>query len=605
MKCLLTGLLVIAFAIHSMSQKYSTDSLESALAAATVDSVRLSVLHELSAGYRQKNFQKALDFAVQAHAIAERTSRKQDLAKSLLNEGMAHYFQGNFEKAVGCYLNSLETYEALNDARGIVLVLNELGTLEKKNGDIASSEKHLLRALEMSRTLQDSALIAHSMNNVGHVYELREDLALAMKYYRESAVIKEARNDLYGAGFNYDNIGNILAKQGNFEEASKYFEKEIDIFYRLNDRMAHAIATNNIGEMYNLKGDYRKAREYLMKSLSESLEIGYKDLRRHIYTVIAETYRQEGNYQKAYEYFVTSAALKDSLYNEQRSRQIQDLQTQYETEKKENEIRLLRQENELKDFGLRQNRLFILGLILVLLATIIVGYLWQNRTRLKQKAELEATRASLRESQLQAVIASQEEERKRFAADLHDGLGQIISALRLNLSRENAGRSAVDYALTLLNDMNVEIRNIAFNLMPQALMKDGLPQALQELASRMNRTGRIHMTVSVHNMDEQVSTDHKIALYRVCQEWVNNVIKYSRGTQISIQLVQHVDELVLTIEDDGQGFDTNLLMLGQGNGWKNINSRLGLIKGTIEIDSEPGRQGTTVVITVPSYAMAV
>jgi signal transduction histidine kinase len=211
----------------------------------------------------------------------------------------------------------------------------------------------------------------------------------------------------------------------------------------------------------------------------------------------------------------------------------------------------------------------------------------------------------LRESQLQAVITSQEEERKRFAADLHDGLGQIISAVRLSLSKENPEKDIVDHALGLLNDMNVEIRNIAFNLMPQSLMKDGLEDALTEFAKRINRTGQIQINVKTFHLDKEMPIEQKVPLYRVCQEWVNNVIKYANCKRISVQLVQHHEELVLTIEDDGNGFNTDALTQGQGNGWKNINSRIGLIKGNIEIDSQPGRQGTTVVITVPSYSIVI
>jgi len=602
MKTFLTSVFALA-CIFGYCQHKNLDSLQTLLNTAKSDSQKVVVLNQLSAGSRGGDFTKALDFALQAQGVAEASGNRAGLALSLLNAGMANYFQGHFEKSIDFYLKSLNIYEELEDTRGIISVLNELGTLEKKNDDIKNSEQHLLRALNLSHELNDSALIAHSMNNVGHVYELQGDLATAMKYYTESATIKERLNDLYGAGFNYDNMGNILAQQGKYDDAKKYFEKEIAIFSKLNDRMAHAIAINNMGEMFNMKGDYGKSREYLFASLAVSKEIGYKDLRRHIYNVLSDTYRQEKNFEKAYAYYVTAVALKDSLYNEQKSKQLQDLQTRYETEKKENQIILLRQENEIKEIGLRQNRLFILGLIVILIAMVIVGYLWQNRIRLKQRAELESTRAALRESQLQAVIASQEDERKRFAADLHDGLGQIISALRLNLSKDNPEKNTVDYALSLLNDMNVEIRNIAFNLMPQALMKDGLEQALNEFASRINRAGKIDIVVKAFDVNEQMPMEYKIALYRVCQEWVNNVVKYSKGTHISLQLVQHVDELVLTIEDDGRGFDTNLLMLGQGNGWKNINSRIGLIKGQIEIDSEPGRDGTTVMITVPSIAL--
>lgn len=602
MKLRLTVLLFFLL-IQSMAQNKKLDSLQNQLPRAKSELQRINILIDLSYAYRTIDFKKSLEYALQAKARAEKNGNQSASAKSVLYAGIAYYYQGNHHLALESYLKALKIYDNTNDSTGIASVLNELGTLEKKNGDLNNSEEHLKRALDISLAVKDSALIANSMNNLGHVFELKEDFPTAMNYYSTSAIIKEILGDLYGASFNYDNMGNILAKEGKYAQSKKYFEKEINIFKKLGDRAAYAIALNNMGEMYNLQGDYKAAREYLFQSLSVSSEIDYKDLRSHIYSVLSETYRNEGNYRKAYDYIQYSNALKDSIFNEQKSKQLLDLRTKYETEKKESEILVLKQENELKDYGLRQNRLFILGLILIVLGMLIVGYLWQNRTKLKQKVELEATRASLRESQLQAVITSQEEERKRFAADLHDGLGQIISALRLNLSNESPGRHIVDHALSLLNDMNIEIRNIAFNLMPQSLMKDGLDEALNEFAKRLNRSGHINISVKTYHLDKEMPPERKVPLYRVCQEWVNNVIKYSQCTKISIQIVQHQEELVLTIEDDGNGFDTSKLMLGQGNGWKNINSRIGLLKGIIEIDSTSGRQGTTLVITIPAYVV--
>jgi signal transduction histidine kinase len=604
MKCSLCLFLVLAFAGVS-AQNRKIDSLINILPSEKEDNRKIDILNELSLAYRTLDFKKSLEYALLAKETALKIRDSSAYAKSILYAGVSYYYQGNHERALENWLQSLTICEKIRDVPGTIAALNEMGTLEKKNGDLKNSEIHLLRALELSNTINDSASIANSQNNLGHVYEMKGDFKKAMMFYSISAAIKEKLGDMYGASFNYDNMGNLLARQEKYDEAKNYFEKEIKIFKALNDRAAYAIALNNMGEMYNLKGDFKKSREYLQQSLKVSTEIGYKDLRSHIYNVFSETYKKENNYKKAYEYVVTGIALKDSIFNEQKSKQLLDLRTKYETEKKENEIIVLQQENELKDFGLRQNRLFNLGLILVVLGLLIVGYLWQNRTKLKQKAELESTRASLRESQLQAVITSQEDERKRFAADLHDGLGQIISALRLSLSKENPDKSIVDHALGLLNDMNVEIRNIAFNLMPQSLMKDGLEVALKEFAKRLNRSGPIQINVSSFHLDNEMPPDQKVPLYRVCQEWVNNVIKYSNCTRISIQLVQHHEELVLTIEDNGKGFDTTTLLQGQGNGWKNINSRIGLIKGIIEIDSLPGRDGTTLVVTVPSYSMAV
>jgi two-component system NarL family sensor kinase len=598
--------LTILFSLLSLlskAQSHETDSLEAVLAGTKNPAKKMELLNNLSRAFSTRDFKKSLDYALQAKALAKANGNQSQFAKSILHAGLSYYYQGNHDLALENWLQALKIFESLNDSTGIVSVLNELGTLEKKNGDLDNSEIHLQRALEFSNLLGDSAAIANSMNNLGHVYEVKGDLKKAMELYSGSAVIKEKLGDMYGASFNYDNMGNILSQEKKFDEATRFFEKEIKILSMLNDRAAYAIALNNMGEMYNMTGNYKKSREFLLKSLAVSSAIGYKDLKAHIYNMLSETYRGENNYRQAYAYVLKSIEVKDSVYNEQKSKQLLDLRTKYETEKKENEIVFLKQENEIKDFGLRQNRLFNLGLILVVLGMLIVGYLWQNRTKLKQKAELESTRASLRESQLQAVITSQEQERKRFAADLHDGLGQIISALRLSLSKENPDKNIVDHALGLLNDMNVEIRNIAFNLMPQSLMKDGLQDALTEFAKRINRSGNIQINVKTFHLDKEMPLEQKVPLYRVCQEWVNNVIKYSNCTRISMQLVQHHEELVLTIEDDGKGFNTIALSQGQGNGWKNINSRISLIKGTIEIDSQPGRQGTTVVITVPSYAM--
>ena len=141
--------------------------------------------------------------------------------------------------------------------------------------------------------------------------------------------------------------------------------------------------------------------------------------------------------------------------------------------------------------------------------------------------------------------------------------------------------------------------------MPQVLIKGGLEEALSELAYRVNSTGKVEISVSAFDLEADIQPDRKVALYRVCQEWINNVIKYSACTKIEVQLVQHADELVITIEDDGNGFDPTTLAISTGNGWRNINSRLTLVHGQIEIDSTPSRQGTTVTISVPPLLASV
>jgi two-component system, NarL family, sensor kinase len=385
------------------------------------------------------------------------------------------------------------------------------------------------------------------------------------------------------------------------EKAKSYLLRAKQLDESFDNKKDLAIVLTHLAGIYQYEGDFAKAKEAATTALNIATKINAQQEILEARLALSGIYESKKDFASAYKEYREYVAVKDDLFQQEKSRQITEIQAKYESEKKENEIKFLKQDNDLKDARLNQNRLLIISLGGVLLGGLALGFMYRTRIQLKQNAELEATRASLRESQLQAVISSQEEERKRFAADLHDGLGQMISAVRLGLSKENVEKNSVVYALSLLNDMNAEIRDIAFNLMPQVLMKSGLDEALKEFATRINRSGGVTINVQTYDLNRDLPSEHRIALYRIIQEWVNNVIKYSGATSISIQVVQHPQELVLTIEDNGRGFNSATLMQSEGNGWKNINSRLHLIKGELEIDSQEGRIGTTLVITVSDH----
>jgi two-component system, NarL family, sensor kinase len=594
-------ILTLALALTAISgfpQNKKADSLQLLVKNETNAKKKAFLLNELSLEFRNTDYKKSIGFAEQAFEVAKQIDDVDQLGRARLNIGIENYYLGKYEEALKSYLAALRIYEDAKNNKGMASVLNELGTFNKKQGDIEKSQKNFEQALTLSTEVNDSLQIANSMNNLGIIYEMKEDFTKAMDYFKKSTIIKEAMNDLNGVSYNYANMGELQVSLGNFKEAENYLNRVIVIRKKLNDKTGYAIALNNLGEMFLAKKDYKLARKYLIPALELTYQINYKDLRRYVYSILAKTYDAEGNYKESYQYLIKGNEVKDSIFNEQKSQQLLEIQTKYETEKKEGEIKFLKQENELKDARINENKLLIISLIGVLLGGLALGFLYRTRVQLKQQAELEATRATLRESQLKAVIGSQEEERKRFAADLHDGLGQMISAVRLGLSKENLEKTSVNHALSLLNDMNGEIRDIAFNLMPQVLMKGGLDEALKEFATRINRSGGVHINVQTYDLNRDLPSEHRIALYRISQEWVNNVIKYSGATSISIQVVQHPRELVLTIEDNGRGFDPTKLTQSQGNGWKNINSRLHLIKGTIEIDSQEGRKGSTFVISI-------
>jgi signal transduction histidine kinase len=232
-----------------------------------------------------------------------------------------------------------------------------------------------------------------------------------------------------------------------------------------------------------------------------------------------------------------------------------------------------------------------------------VFYLWRKQSRISQQKVLSEQKTRLREAQIQAVISSEEKERKRFASDLHDSMGQLVSALTMNIqglkSTSNdplVRNEIVDNSTVLLNDIQREIRNIAFNLMPQVLTKEGLIPALQELTARINKSNQVNAKVQVFGIDRRLNEVFEISLYRILQEWISNILKYAEATEILIQFTAHEEEIIITVEDNGNGFDLNTFENSKGNGWRNINTRLNLIKGSMDIDTMQGRKNTMLTL---------
>jgi two-component system, NarL family, sensor kinase len=623
----------------AMCQNGSIDSLKTLLANPKDDKERIKVLLELCWELRFVNADTARDYGLQALSLSQDLKLRDYEVEALHNVGITHEAQGNYNEALDFELKALALRKEIGDNSKTANTLNNIGIIYDEQGSFTKAIEYYLNARKIYEELKDDEKIAMVIINMAIVFKSQNEYQRVINSYQEALAIYNRLNKKFGIAVCHANLGSVYYYLPDYDSALHYSLLATKEFEAQNVQQFLPTSLCNAGMAYEKLGEKELAKSFLLRAQKLNQQYNNKKELAFVTIYLSNLYREEGNlnlaeklaadalslaqrinalkevmdsrlaladvkaaqrnFEGAYAELKESAVVRDTLYQQEKTKQMAELQTQYETVKKENQILVLKQENELKDSRLNQSLLAIFLLLAILGAIVAFGYLWNNRLKLKQQAELQATRATLRESQLKAVIGSQEEERKRFAADLHDGFGQMISALRLSLSREVVEKPTVDHALGVLNDMNVEIRNIAFNLMPQVLMKSGIQEALKEFASRINRSGGVAVSVQTYDVDKEMSVDHGIALYRICQEWVNNVIKYSGGNQISIQLVQHPEELILTIEDNGNGFDVEDLTASQGNGWKNINSRLHMIKGTIEIDTKKERKGTTMVVAVP------
>lgn len=246
----------------------------------------------------------------------------------------------------------------------------------------------------------------------------------------------------------------------------------------------------------------------------------------------------------------------------------------------------------------------LFGSIGLLILLSISGILFYSRQKVKQENQLQEEVIKEREKGLEAVITATEEERKRIAKDLHDGIGQQLSGLKLawqKLSSDlqpKASQEAerMDELGDILDETCSEVRSISHQMMPKALSEMGLVPAIDDMLRKSIGPTEIQYRFEHFKAEGRFKESIEIGLYRICQELINNVIKHSGATELSVQLFRNKDHLVMVVEDNGKGFD--MAKSADGIGLMNISGRLNSVHGDVNYEPSPG-SGTVATIRVP------
>jgi len=547
-----------------------------------------------------KNFYKlySADFnrAAELTKWATETSHKNHWASeeawSSMDWGVITFLSGNYKEVLPRFYRSLRLFDSLKDKSGIAAVNNEMAVFYHKQKNLAESEAALNVAEENARSINDLERLGTTLDHRGSWLAMEGKYKEARPFFEEVLRIRKQIKDSVGLGYIYLDFAEMAINEGDLQTALKNIDSSTVVRRNIGDVQGATVNLVNKGETYFGAKMYREALPLFLQGLEEGKKIGYTDLVRHTNGFVAETYVALNDYKNAYRYQQEGYKLKDSLFNIERTKVIQDLQAQYETEKK-NQI-------------IERNRLVIGGLVIAVILLVCLFLMWRSKNLQQHRTILQEQKLRLREAQINAVIESQEQERKRFATDLHDGMGQLISALQLNISSLRNQQSLekrdqlFETSEQLLNEVHDEIRNIAFNLMPPVLVKEGLIPAVHELVRKVNKTGGIKAELSVFDIDDRLPDISEVSLYRVIQELLSNIIKYSHASEVTISFTGYEHEVVLTIDDNGDGYDLKAFQESKdGNGWRNVHSRVSLIKGSIEIDTQQGRKNNTIVITIP------
>ena len=299
--------------------------------------------------------------------------------------------------------------------------------------------------------------------------------------------------------------------------------------------------------------------------------------------------------------------LQDSLLNEGSMKSLAEMQTRFETERKENQITLLHKEKKIQGLQLSraesQRQLLLIALVALLLLGVSAYYL----LRLRQRMSLHRAKLQEQALRMKAILDTQEAERRRISSDLHDSLGQLLCVAQMNLSvlrKEDSGPSAPWNSLDqILHTAIQETRGLAHSLMPAVLVKLGLSEALVQFSDHLNSTGRLWAELQTDLPEGRLPEAVEVAVFRIVQELANNTLKHAEATRLLISLSYRQQMLSVTVEDNGKGFDPALLETAGGNGWHNIVSRVASLHGTSELNTGPDK-GTTFRLQVPATVTA-
>ena len=272
---------------------------------------------------------------------------------------------------------------------------------------------------------------------------------------------------------------------------------------------------------------------------------------------------------------------------------------------KEQKIKILDTENQLQKLQLTKRNIIIAIIGAVFLLLVLISWLLYNRYKIKQENKLQNEVLKQQEKAAKDIIQAEENERQRIAGELHDGLGQLFSAVKMNLSgikdnlnfKDEQSRVIFSKTVDMVDESCREVRVISHQMAPNALLKSGLTSAIRDFISKIDAR-KLKINLETFGLKERLDQSTEAVLYRVIQESVNNVIKHAGASSLDIQLSRDEEGINVMIEDNGVGFSVEKQDASHGMGLKNIISRVNYLKGSVEVSSEPGK-GTLVAIHIP------
>ncbi len=588
---------LISFSVLGQYNPNTVANLRASLKAAPDTSIGKIYNKLFTEFYSHSAFDSARAVAKELTKKAKQLKDRRFESTAMIWIGMVEFEKGNYDEALGVYIEALKIKEEINDLKGEAsLLLNMAGIYYEQKHPEKAIELYT-KALKIKIQLDDKLGQSNIYINLGNVSEDSKRLNEAATYYQKAESLAKEVKDSINVAVADRCMSNVFLQQGRVQEAEQLAYQAYKYLRLRNDRN-YTQTLILLGKVHGAIGNYHKSADYLQEAYLNSIKNSTPFLTRDAYEELAKTYQKLKDYDKSIICLRRAAEINDSLKGVKLGERLADMQVKYETEKKEKAIEHLENENNKKQLELTKKRdqvLLISGVFICIMALFIAFYFYNNA---KKQHLINLVKQRRQKEIIETIITTEEKARKKIAADLHDGLGQILTAAKINLANLHEAlpneKEKLAQVTELVNSAQYESKNMALNLMPLTLKENGLVESIRHICMKYNKPEVQEISFNSYNIPDKLEPVVEINTYRICQELLNNAVKYSKAPRIFLQLFCRDNKIIIQIEDNGIGFDkakTKTDSLGMNT----LRDRVALLKGEIEIDTAP-QKGTNIFI---------
>ena len=549
----------------------------------------------------------SLSFKNYTSALQLANVTKTDSLLTSAHCGLGNYYKhtGEYVKATKNFLTALKYAEKQKDTFDIAAIHANLGQLYLQKDDQKQAKHYLSIAKTLLENNKERSSYLVTIHTLANLHGMNGEYDQAMKLDEEGLAICEKikSNDLKATFL--DNKANCFMFSNRLDSAKYYFNEclKLDLISKNEKQISDSYA--NLAQLAVFSNNFSEVKTLTEKSISIAEKVNYHPGIAKNYNLLIDFYKLKGDFKSAYEYSQKYHSVYRSLINDKKEIAAAEFKTIYETEKKEKELLISKNKIAEKEFQIKKKNTQFQILSLVSLALIVIGYLIYRQQKLKNKQQEQEfqLKSAIKEIETQNQL---HEQRLSISRDLHDNIGAQLTFVISSVDNLKFGNQISDnrvvHQLTKISDFTkstiIELRDTIWAMNKNEFSFDDLRSRIFnfiEKAKSAQEEVLFRFNVDHQLNDKKFTSLVGINVYRTIQEAVNNAMKYAEAATISVEVQKINDQIKITIQDDGKGFDLDSADLG--NGIQNMKKRIEDVGGSFDLKSEIDK-GTTITILI-------